>query len=129
MLALLALVAQCDSGGWLELEKFPTTQKLGAPLGDTKIANAAWADPKGGNCTFLTPARPRTAQWSGCLMSRGFSSGVVVFVGQYLEPNNCPDATGRCRPTNGGECIWWSDGTLTGNASTCPPKESLIYPS
>ena len=67
---------------------------------------------------FEIPAPFRLVSTS-CLMTRKFESGTTVFVGQYLVP----DAWHR--PSNAGLCIWWSDGTVLGNTSHCPPKASL----
>lgn len=104
----------CQLGGWLDVDKFPLAQKLGPPLGDAKIELASWP---GANCTYTTAARPRQPQTLGCLMRRSFQSGVSVFLGQYLPPDN------PTRPTNGGLCIWWSDGSVTSpDPSLCPPK-------
>lgn len=111
---------ECARGGWLEVDKYPLSQKLGPPTGLAKITAAAW-DPSGGNCTYLTAARPRppALRWNSCMLSRNFQSGTTVFVGQFLRPDVWH------RPTNGGLCIWWSDGTVIGNVSHCPPKDSL----
>lgn len=110
---------ECGRGGWLEVDKFPLQQKLGPPLGRADISAAGW-DRKGQNCTYLTPARPKqNLHWNSCLMTRKFESGTTVFVGQYLVPDEWH------RPSNAGLCIWWSDGTVLGNTSHCPPKASL----
>ena len=61
----------------------------------------------------------RNLHFNSCLMSRKFQSGTTVFVGMYEKPDQWS------RPTNGGLCIWWSDGTMLGNATLCPPKDSL----
>jgi hypothetical protein len=112
---------ECGKGGWLETAKYADVlkQKLGAPIAAVDIAIASWPT---ANCTYTTPARPKSylAQTVGCMMSRSFASGTVVFIGNYLAP--IPVS----RPTNTGLCIWWSDGSLMGNATECPPKEHVI---
>ena len=69
-----------------------------------------------------TPARPkpgRGLKTVGCMMTRKFRSGTEVFVGNYKTPDGP-------RPSNGGLCIWWSDGTVTSaDPSLCPPRDTL----
>ena len=119
----------CREGGWLELDKYKYAlkQKLGKPVGDAQVSIAAWPT---ANCTYTTPSRPKPCppgsskkgclETVGCLMSRSFSSGLKVFIGQYLPP------TPAIRPQNHCEIIWWSDGTVSSpNASWCPQKAEV----
>merc|ERR1711871_1829887 len=93
----------------LWLKRFPEFSKpLGAPLEDMQVSTAAWPD------AVCDTTGGRKANTTGCLYTRNFASGTKVFVGQYLPPD---DAS---RPRNGGQCIYWSDGTVTtNNASRC----------
>lgn len=82
------------------LFEYPEYSKpLGAPLSDAKVTNGTDGQPA---------------------YSRKFSSGTVVYVGQFLPP--IPPQ----RPTNRGECVFWSDGSVTGNATQCPPRQLLL---
>lgn len=96
----------------LWLKRFPEFSKpLGEPVGDMVASVASWP---GAVCET---SGGRHANTTGCLFTRSFASGTKVFVGQYLEPDN------PSRPRNGGQCIYWSDGTLTtNNVTRCQPK-------
>jgi hypothetical protein len=81
------------------LHEYPEYSKpLGAPLGDAAVSNGTDGQPA---------------------YSRHFASGTSVYSGQFLPP--IPPQ----RPQNHGACIFWSDGSVTGNATRCPPKRSL----
>jgi hypothetical protein len=81
------------------LHEYPEYSKpLGAPFGDAAVSNGTDGQPA---------------------YSRHFASGTSVYSGQFLPP--IPPQ----RPQNHGACIFWSDGSVTGNATRCPPKRSL----
>ena len=95
----------------LWLTEFPEfSKKLGEPVSDMQGTKAPWA---GAVCDTSSGKRANT---SGCMFTRSFASGTKVFVGQYLQP------AGR----NDGNCIYWSDGSVTtDNATRCQPKSEF----
>ena len=93
---------------------YQVVSKLGEPTGDMQVTKAAWP---GAVCETTGGRRANT---TGCLYTRSFASGTKVFVGQYLAPDN------PSRPSNGGHCIYWSDGSVTSSkASLCMPKSEF----
>lgn len=101
----------------LWLKQWPEFSKpLGAPVSDAKVATATWP---GAVCSSPESKHGNT---SGCLYTREFATGTVVFVGQYLPPDR------PTRPTNHGSCIYWSDGSTTSaNVSNCQPKALMKH--
>ena len=105
------------------LYRYPEYAKsLGAPTGDYRVSLGS----HGLNCTLLD-AKPSTKDVSGCLFERDFASGTRVFLGQYEAPATAEaDAPGSdvdalfLGSTNYGACVFWSDGTTTGNTTLCP---------
>lgn len=83
------------------LRRYPEyTRPLGEPVSDAVATNAT--------------GDPSTTQYT-----RTFRSGTKVYWGQHLAPE---PAT---RPRNRGACIFWADGTVTGNATQCPPRSTF----
>ena len=108
----------CDT--WLY--QYPEYSKsLGAPKSDFTVAKGS----HGLNCTLLDD-KPSHKDVSGCLFRREFASGTKVFLGQYAAPAfgaDADDAVGALLGTsNYGACVFWSDGTTTGNATLCPSE-------
>lgn len=96
------------------LRRYPEYAKpLGEPVSDYAVAAGSH-----GACTLLDPD-PSTSDTSGCLFSRDFESA-SVFLGQYAPPSSARDQWGDA--ANYGSCVWWADGSLTGDADDCPPN-------
>ena len=58
--------------------------------------------------------------------SRAFASGTKVFVGQYLAPTGKDPRPGHA--TNFGRCVFWADGSYTGQPEFCPkPSDSRFW--
>lgn len=74
------------------LEPYPEYSKpLGEPLGHYVTTNGTYGE----------------------VMTRKFSTGTKVYVGQHVPP------APKGKPSTAGNCIFWSDGTVSGNASQC----------